>query len=98
MKTSFFSETSQGKYVPRAVFVDLESTVIDEIRKSTFGNIFHPNQMICGGEDAANNYARGYFTIGQAIANETEEVLRKMTESCESLGGFFLTDFLMKLK
>ena len=28
---TFFSETSAGKHVPRAVFVDLEPTVIDEV-------------------------------------------------------------------
>jgi len=29
---TFFSETSSGKHVPRAVFVDLEPTVVEEIR------------------------------------------------------------------
>ena len=29
---TFFSETSFGKHVPRALFVDLEPTVIDEIK------------------------------------------------------------------
>jgi tubulin alpha len=30
--TTFFAETGAGKHVPRAVFIDLEPTVIDEIR------------------------------------------------------------------
>merc|ERR1711931_216139 len=30
--STFFSECGAGKHVPRAVFVDLEPTVIDEIR------------------------------------------------------------------
>ena len=30
---TFFSETGAGKHVPRAVFVDLEPTVIDEVRE-----------------------------------------------------------------
>ena len=29
---TFFSETGAGKHVPRAVFVDLEPTVVDEVR------------------------------------------------------------------
>merc|ERR550517_501247 len=29
---TFFSETGGGKHVPRAVFVDLEPSVIDEVR------------------------------------------------------------------
>jgi tubulin alpha len=31
--STFFSETGVGKHVPRAVFVDLEPTVIDEVRE-----------------------------------------------------------------
>lgn len=30
--STFFSETSAGKHVPRAVYVDLEPTVIDQVR------------------------------------------------------------------
>uniref|UniRef100_A0A674MA08 Tubulin/FtsZ GTPase domain-containing protein n=1 Tax=Takifugu rubripes TaxID=31033 RepID=A0A674MA08_TAKRU len=33
--TTFFSETGTGKYVPRAIFVDLEPTVIGESARST---------------------------------------------------------------
>jgi hypothetical protein len=33
---TFFSETGAGKHVPRAVFVDLEPTVIDEVKTSHF--------------------------------------------------------------
>merc|ERR1712243_371658 len=39
---TFFSETGSGKHVPRAVFVDLEPTVIDEVRTGTYRQLFHP--------------------------------------------------------
>ena len=32
---TFFSETGAGKHVPRTVFVDLEPTVVDEVRTGT---------------------------------------------------------------
>ena len=54
---TFFSETGAGKHVPRAVFVDLEPTVIDEVRTGTYRQLFHPEQLISGKEDAANNCA-----------------------------------------
>lgn len=60
--STFFSETSSGKHVPRAVFVDLEPTVIDEIRTGSYRQLFHPEQLISGKEDAANNFARGHYT------------------------------------
>lgn len=34
--TTFFAETGAGKHVPRAVFIDLEPSVIDEVRKQVF--------------------------------------------------------------
>ncbi|KFP24386.1 Tubulin alpha-3 chain, partial [Colius striatus] len=64
---TFFCETASGKHVPRAVFIDLEPTVIDEIRTGTYHGLFHPEQLISGKEDAANNYARGHYTIGKEI-------------------------------
>ena len=33
---TFFSETGAGKHVPRAVLVDLEPTVCDEVRTGTY--------------------------------------------------------------
>ncbi|KAG5516449.1 hypothetical protein RHGRI_037235 [Rhododendron griersonianum] len=44
----FFSETGTGKHVPRIVFVDLEPTVINEVRTSTYRQLFHPEQLISG--------------------------------------------------
>lgn len=63
--TTFFAETGAGKHVPRAVFIDLEPSVIDEVRTGTYKQLFHPEQLITGKEDAANNYARGHYTIGK---------------------------------
>ena len=31
--------------MPRAVFVDLEPTVIDEVRLGTYRQLFHPEQV-----------------------------------------------------
>merc|ERR1711981_1331763 len=52
--TTFFATTGSGKHVPRAVFVDLEPTVVDEVRTGTYRQLFHPEQLITGKEDAAN--------------------------------------------
>ena len=65
--STFFQETGTGNHVPRAIFVDLEPTVVDEIRQGPYGKLFHPEQMIRGKEDAANNYARGHYTIGKEL-------------------------------
>lgn len=41
------------------------STLSDEIRNGPYRKLFHPEQMITGKEDAANNYARGHYTVGK---------------------------------
>merc|ERR1712117_945450 len=68
--STFFQETGSGKYVPRSIFVDLEPSVIDEIRMGENKKLFHPNNLIKGKEDAANNFARGHYTIGKDILDE----------------------------
>ena len=67
--STFFAETGAGKHVPRAVFVDLEPTVVDEVRTGVYRQLFHPEQMVTGKEDAANNYARGHYTIGKEMVD-----------------------------
>ena len=67
--STFFAETGAGKHVPRAIFVDLEPTVVDEVRTGTYRQLFHPDQMVTGKEDAANNYAVGHYTNGKEISD-----------------------------
>ncbi|RKP11827.1 Tubulin/FtsZ, GTPase domain-containing protein, partial [Piptocephalis cylindrospora] len=50
--STFFSETGAGKHVPRTVFVDLEPTVVDEVRTGDYRQLYHPEQLITGKEDA----------------------------------------------
>ncbi|XP_015684007.1 tubulin alpha-3 chain-like [Protobothrops mucrosquamatus] len=87
---TFFCKTGAGKHVPRAVFIDLEPTVIDEIRCGTYRSLFHPEQLISGKEDAANNYARGHYTVGKEIIDTVLDRIRKMAEQCSGLQGFLL--------
>jgi len=75
---TFFSETGAGKHVPRCVMVDLEPTVVDEVRTGTYRQLFHPEQLISGKEDAANNFARGHYTIGKEIVDLVLDRIRKL--------------------
>jgi tubulin alpha len=87
---TFFSETGTGKHVPRCVFVDLEPNVVDEVRTGTYRQLFHPEQLITGKEDAANNYARGHYTIGKELVDTTLDRIRKLTDNCSGLQGFLV--------
>jgi len=85
---TFFSETRAGKHVPRCVYLDLEPSVIDEVRNGTYKQLFHPQQLISGKEDAANNYARGHYTIGKEIVDLSLDRIRRLADNCTGLQGF----------
>ena len=68
--------------MPRAVFLDLEPTVIDEVRTGTCRQLFHPEQLISGKEDAANNFARGHYTIGKEMVDVALDRIRKIGGQC----------------
>ena len=65
--------------------MDLEPSVIDEIATGTYRELFHPSTMIRGKEDAANNYARGHYTIGKDHIDEVTNRIRHMAERCPGL-------------
>ncbi|XP_051865791.1 tubulin alpha-1C chain-like [Pristis pectinata] len=87
---TFFDETGAGKHVPRALFIDLEPTVIDEVRTGTYRQLFHPQQLISGKEDAANNYARGHCSIGTEIVDLVLDRIRILADQCTGLQGFLI--------
>lgn len=88
--STFFSETPGGKHVPRAVFLDLEPSVVDEVRNGAYKNLYHPEQLITGKEDAANNYARGHYTVGKEIVDTALDRIRKLADNCTGLQGFLV--------
>jgi len=87
---TFFSQTGAGKHVPRAVFIDLEPNVVDEIRTGTYRQLYHPEQLLSGKEDAANNYARGHYTIGKEMVDLALDRIRRLADSCTGLQGFLI--------
>ncbi len=56
--------------------------MIDEVRTGTYRQLFHPEQLISGKEDAANNFARGHYTIGKEIVDLCLDRIRKLADNC----------------
>lgn len=88
--TSFFSKTTDDTYKPRCLFVDLEPEELDEIRTGTYRALFHPNQLISGKENAASNYARGYYNLGKEKINLVMDRIKTLTDQCSNLQGFII--------
>ncbi|XP_063535098.1 tubulin alpha-1 chain-like [Cydia strobilella] len=87
---AFFSGTGAGKVVPRVVMIDLEPTPIDEIRTGAYREMFHPTSLITGKEDAASNFAGGYFGVGREMIDLALNRIRLVAEDCKHLQGFII--------
>jgi len=88
---TFFDEIeSSGKYVPRNLCVDLEPTVVDDIKNGPRANFFHPEYLLSGTEDAANNFARGHYTVGKEMMERVNDKVRKLADNCENVQGFIV--------
>ena len=60
----YYNEASGGKYVPRAVLVDLEPGTMDSVRSGPYGQVFRPDNFVFGQSGAGNNWAKGHYTEG----------------------------------
>jgi len=88
--TTFYEETGTGQYVPRNITVDLEPTVVDDVRTGDYSQMFHPEFLLNGKEDAANNFARGHYTVGKEILDQVNDRLRKLVDNSENVQGFII--------
>jgi len=88
--TTFFEETGTGQFVPRQITVDLEPAVVDGIRTGIYAQMFHPEFLLNGKEDAANNFARGHYTVGKEILDQVNDRLRKLVDNSQNVQGFIV--------
>ncbi|EDW23947.1 GL23875 [Drosophila persimilis] len=90
----YYNEASSGKYVPRAVLIDLEPGTMDSVRSSPMGQLFRPDNFVYGQSGAGNNWAKGHYTEGAELIESVMEVMRKESEGCDCLQGFQLAHSL----
>lgn len=88
--TAFFDERVNGQFYPRSLFVDLDSASANNLKNSEWSALLRPSQIVCGFEDASNNFARGRYTVGHDLLEDAFEGIRKLAEKCHSLQGFIL--------
>jgi tubulin beta len=89
----YYNEASGGRYVPRAVLMDLEPGTMESIRSGPFGKIFRPDNFVFGQSGAGNNWAKGHYTEGAELIDSVLDVVRKEAENCDCLQGNFILCF-----
>jgi len=87
---TFYDQTSGSLMVPRNLFIDLEASCIAQIKKSAMGKQFLDERYIFGKEDAANNFARGHYTVGKELMDLVNGKVKQIVEACDNLQGFLM--------
>lgn len=90
----FFRESQHGRWVPRAVLMDLEPGTMDSVRAGPYGALFRPDNFVFGQTGAGNNWAKGHYTEGAELIESVLEVVRRDAEACDCLQGFQVTHSL----
>ena len=52
--------------------------------------MFHPEQLISEKDDAADNFAKGHYTVGNEIVDLVLDRIRKLTDNCTGWQGFMI--------
>uniref|UniRef100_A0A3Q2PB28 Tubulin, beta 5 n=1 Tax=Fundulus heteroclitus TaxID=8078 RepID=A0A3Q2PB28_FUNHE len=59
----YYNEASGGKYVPRAILVDLEPGTMDSVRSGPFGQIFRPDNFVFVIHEYGHNISKSNLII-----------------------------------
>ena len=78
------------KFIPRAVVVDLEPAVVQNIREK-FGTLYDTKSIVSGADGAGNNFAIGYNQYGAETLDKVMQVVEQRVSETESIGGFIFT-------
>lgn len=64
----YYNEATGGKYVPRAVLVDLEPGTMDSVRSGPFGQIYRPDNFVFG-QSGAGTFQSLYKCITEILVS-----------------------------
>jgi tubulin epsilon len=74
----------------RAVLVDMEEGVINELLRGSMSDLFDDKQLIKDVSGSGNNFAHGHYHYGPLYGASILEAVRRQSEVCDSLQAFFL--------
>nr|CAB3267373.1 tubulin epsilon chain-like [Phallusia mammillata] len=79
-----------NKLKARAILVDMEEGVINELLQGQLGEIFDSKQLITNSFGSGNNWAVGNKEYGTMYREQIAEQVRKAAELCDCLQCFFV--------
>ncbi|CDO67220.1 tubulin epsilon chain, putative [Plasmodium reichenowi] len=101
MSSFFFEELKENNNCSkkenlkaRAILIDTETGVANEIMKSTISPYIDENNIFTQQSGAGNNWSQGYMYYGKMYENIIDNIIRRNVEKCDSLQSFYITSSL----
>lgn len=90
-KDVFFYQSDDTRYIPRAILIDLEPRVVNNILSDTYGSLYNPENILItkNGGGAGNNWANGY-SHAERIFEDIMDMIDREADGSDSLEGFSL--------
>ncbi|KAI6654095.1 hypothetical protein LOD99_2941 [Oopsacas minuta] len=74
----------------RAVLVDMEEGVVNNLISSPLGDLFDSRQLMTDVSGSGNNWAVGHYMYGDKYKEKIFDIVRHETEKCDCLQSFFV--------
>eukprot|EP00494_Astrolonche_serrata_P032103 UN32372 len=82
-------DSKKTKCYARNIFVDIESTTIDELKVSANAGLYEKDYLISG-KGTCHNFCRAFYTVGKELEQEFRDRIRKMADECDNVQGFII--------
>eukprot|EP01083_Nonionella_stella_P147993 467814_1 len=91
LKNNVYFENDQrnNKYIPRAIFMDIDKTHIDAMKSSYLGSLISADHFMSGlFSEPTVLWAKGHYTDGAETIQECLDTVRRQVETCDIPQGF----------
>ena len=91
MSSFFIFDEKHQILKARALLIDTEQGVINQLLKSDVGELFDNTQLLNEVSGAGNNWAQGFYDYGNNYKDKILSHLNNVLEKCDSPQCFFIT-------
>ncbi|XP_066594709.1 tubulin beta chain-like [Prorops nasuta] len=83
----FFDLGADKTFYPRAIFVDQDVKIYDDVAANNLGHLFRPANFVIDPANIGNNWAKGFYTEGRGLTSRCLDVVRRESERCHLVQG-----------
>ena len=88
LKSTVFSETKEGKFVPRCLFFDADSCPMEKVKTGPKKEFYNKNNYVHGKESSASLCSKAMNYFRYQLKDTILDQVRREVEKCDSFDAF----------